>query len=149
MEISVHWQFQAPGKLHEGATRASWSEFCLVFSFIVFQSMPADNVWPPCSKSARSQVSATLFYIRTITFVQAWICTDDMRASRLQAALLPQSKHWSDGRLICQTCSATPATGLLLWVSIKRRQNKSVYLYCFADLFASRPGSLCPNSCSP
>ena len=30
MEISVHWQFQALGKLNEGATHASWSEFCLV-----------------------------------------------------------------------------------------------------------------------
>ena len=33
----------------------------------------------------KSQVSATRFYIRTVTFVRAWICTDDMRASRLQA----------------------------------------------------------------
>ena len=85
MEISVHWQFQGPGKLHEGATHASWSEFCLVFSFIVFQPMLADNVWPPCSKSARSQVSATLF-----------LCPDhNIRAGmdlyRQYAGLLPAS----------------------------------------------------------
>jgi len=53
-----------------------------VFSLIIIQATPAENVWPPRSKSARSQVSATLFYVRTMTFVLAWICTDDTQASR-------------------------------------------------------------------
>jgi len=73
MEISVHQQFQDPGELCERATHTSRSEFCLVL---------AENIWPPHSKSARSQVSTALFYVRT---VQAWICTDDMQASCLQA----------------------------------------------------------------
>ena len=41
----------------EGATHASQSEFCLVFSLITFQATLAENVWPPCSKSVRSQVT--------------------------------------------------------------------------------------------
>ena len=39
-------------------------------------------MWQPGSKSARSQVSAALFYVRISPFVRA---TDDTRASRLQA----------------------------------------------------------------
>ena len=66
----------------EGAMHASQSEFCLVFSLIAFQATPAENVWPPCSKSVHSQVSAALW---TVAFVWAWICTDDIRASRQQA----------------------------------------------------------------
>ena len=63
MEISVHQYIQVPREL------AAWKSdprklFCLVF--IVFQAMTAENVWPPCWKSARSQVSAALFYIRTV-----------------------------------------------------------------------------------
>ena len=69
-----------PGEPREGATHASRSEFCLVFSLIVFQATPAENVWPPRSKSVRSQVSTAL---QTVTFVWAWICKDDTRASRL------------------------------------------------------------------
>ena len=42
-------------------------------------------MWPPRSKYASFQVSAALFYVRTLTFVRAWIYTDDTRASRLQA----------------------------------------------------------------
>ena len=52
----------------------------LILSLIVFQATPAENVWAPRSKSARSQVSAALFYIRTVTFVRAWNCMDDTRA---------------------------------------------------------------------
>ena len=59
-------------------------EFCLVFSIIVFQASPAENVWPPRSKSARFQVFALLFYVRSMTLVQAWICRR-YRASRPQA----------------------------------------------------------------
>ena len=84
-KTSVHRQFHAPWKRHERATHASRLEFCLVFSLIVFQATPAENVLPPRSKSARSRVSAALFYVRTVTSVRAWICTDDTRASRLQA----------------------------------------------------------------
>ena len=63
---------------HEGATHASRSEFCLVFSLFVFWATPVENVWPPLSKSVHSQGSTAL---RTVTFVRAWICT----SSRLQA----------------------------------------------------------------
>ena len=37
-----------------------------VFSLIVLQSTTAENAWPPRSKSACSQVSAALIYIRTV-----------------------------------------------------------------------------------
>ena len=63
-----------PRELHE--------EFCLEFSLTVFRATPAENVWPPRSKSVHSQVSAAL---RTMTFVRAWICTDNKRASCLEA----------------------------------------------------------------
>ena len=82
--MHVHRQFQPPWERREGATHASRLEFCLVFSLIVFQATPAENVWPLHSKSARSQVSEALFYVWTVTFVRAWICTDDTRAFRLQ-----------------------------------------------------------------
>ena len=45
-------------------------EFCSVFSLIVFQATSADNMWPRRSKSARSQVPAAVFHIRTVTFVK-------------------------------------------------------------------------------
>ena len=77
--------FNPPWERHEVATHASRLEYCLVFSLIVFQATPAENVWPPRSKSARSQVSAALFYVQTVAFVLAWICTDDTQASRQQA----------------------------------------------------------------
>ena len=35
-------------------------------SSIRFQAMTAENVWPQRSKSARSQVSAGLFYVPTV-----------------------------------------------------------------------------------
>ena len=54
MEISVHRWFQAPGEPHERTTHASQSEFCLVFNLNIFQATPAENVWPPHSKSAHS-----------------------------------------------------------------------------------------------
>ena len=58
MEVSVHrGGFNLPGEPHEGATQGSRSEFCLVFSLIVFRATPVVNVWPPRSKSVRSQVS--------------------------------------------------------------------------------------------
>ena len=83
MEIEVSiGGFNPPWERHEGATHASGLKFCLVFSLIVIQATPAENVWPPRSKSARSQVSAALFYVQTATFVLAWICTDDTQASR-------------------------------------------------------------------
>ena len=59
MEISVHQQFQDPGELYERATHASRSEFCLSLVATL-----AENVWPPRSKSARSQVSTALFMSR-------------------------------------------------------------------------------------
>ena len=62
--MSTRW-FQSPGEPHEGVTHASRSEFCLVVSLIVFRATPAENVWPPHSKSVRSQVSTAL---QTITF---------------------------------------------------------------------------------
>ena len=58
--------FQKPRKPRERATHASKSEFCLVFGLIIFQATTAENVWPPGSKSARSQVFAALFYVQTV-----------------------------------------------------------------------------------
>ena len=60
MEISVHRQFQALREQHEGAMHASRLESLKVLSY---------------SKSARSQVSTALFYIQTLTFMRALICT--------------------------------------------------------------------------
>ena len=39
--------------------------------------MLAENVLPPRSKSARSQISAALFYVWTVHVVWARICTED------------------------------------------------------------------------
>ena len=110
--------FSPSWEWHEGATHTSQLEFCLVFSLIVIQATPAENLWPPRSKSAHSQVSAAFFYVWTMTFVLAWICMDDTQASRQllasfspaskRSAILSQSRHWSGGRRVCQTCSAAP-----------------------------------------
>jgi len=51
-------------------------QFCLV-------SSAARECVANMLKSARSQVSTGLFHVWTVTFMQAWICTDDTRASRL------------------------------------------------------------------
>ena len=85
---SVHRQFQAPWKRREGAMHASRLELCLVFSLIVFQATPDENLWPSRSKSVRSQVSKALFYVWTVTLVRMrkWICTDDTRTFRLHAS---------------------------------------------------------------
>ena len=69
--------------------------------------MPAKNVWPPHSKSARSQVSAALFYARTMTFVLALICMDNTLASRQQAK--SQRYYLSQNIGLAVTGSAGPA----------------------------------------
>ena len=103
---SVHRQFQAPWKRREGATHASRLEFCIVFSLIVFQATPDENLWPSHSKSARSQVSKALFYVWTVTLVhmRGWICTDDTRTFCLQV----KGRRWHLSRRVCRTCSAAP-----------------------------------------
>ena len=69
--------------MKERPTQASQNfAWYLVLSF---QTTLAGNVSPPRSKSARSQISAALFYVWTVHVVRAWICTEDMRASCLQA----------------------------------------------------------------
>ena len=50
-----------------------------------FQTTLAENVLLPRSKSVRSQISAALFYVWTVRVVREWICTEDTRASRLEA----------------------------------------------------------------
>ena len=100
----VHGRFEVPREPCKRATHTSESEFCLVFSLIVFQATTAENVWrPPPEKSARSQVSAALFYVHTVRSyghgsVQMIRCL----------AMLSQSKHWPGGRRVCRTCSASP-----------------------------------------
>ena len=65
------------GMVTEFASRPHASAWKLVS--ILFRATPVKNVWPPCSQSAGSQVSAVLFYARTAKFVQAQICVGDMR----------------------------------------------------------------------
>ena len=52
---------------------------------ILFRATPVKIVWSPRSQSACSQVSAYLFYARTVKFVGTQICVGDMRVSCLQA----------------------------------------------------------------
>ena len=77
---------------------------------IIFQATPAVKVWPPCSNlwSARSQVSAALFYVQTV-------CSCGHKPVQTIAgfspaskglAMLSQSKHWSGGHGVCRTYSA-------------------------------------------
>ena len=69
----------------KGQLTQAGQSFALHLVWIVFQVMLAKNVCPPHSKSAHPQVSAALFYARTVKFVLAWICADNMRVSCLQA----------------------------------------------------------------
>ena len=82
-EISVHRRFQAAWERREGATHASWLEFCLVFCLIVIQART-------CGRRAQN-----LLVLRSpqLSFTSGpwhscgheWICTDDTRTSRLKA----------------------------------------------------------------
>ena len=110
MEISIHRWFQVPREPRERATYIYKPvEFHLVF---IFQTTMAENAWPPRSKSAHSQVSAALFYVRTIrpsghgsvqTIHRLLACKQRV------SDVLSQSKHWSGSQLVCRTCSAAPA----------------------------------------
>ena len=105
MEISVHRVSREPV---ERATNASQSDFCLVFSLIIFQAMTAKSVWPPHSKSACSQA---LFYVWSIhSSGHGSVCRRYVGFSPAskESAMLSQSKHWSGSRRVCQTCSASP-----------------------------------------
>ena len=96
----------------EGATHASQSKFCLVFSLIVFQATLAENVWPPCSKSVCSHFSAALW---TVVFVRAWICIDDTQASHQQAKgwQCHLSQNIGPGSCqVCRTFSAAPVQAI-------------------------------------
>ena len=108
MEISVHQRFQVPGEPRERATHASRS-----VSLILFQSTPAENVWSPCSNlwSAHSQVSAALSftpgpYVHAGMDLYRWYI-GFLPASN-GSTILSQSKYWSGGRQVCQTCSTAP-----------------------------------------
>jgi len=83
----------------------------ILLLWILFRATPVKNVWPQCSQSACSHVSAVLFYAQTAKFVWAQICVGDTRVSRLQAKgqqISFQSKHWSGNCRVCQTCSISP-----------------------------------------
>ena len=81
-QISGQRRFQAPWERREGATHASQLEFaCLVFSLIVIQSRMCDHR----AQNLLVLTSPQLCYVQTVTFVRAWICTDDTRTSRLKA----------------------------------------------------------------
>ena len=86
-------------------------------------------MWQPHSKSAPSQVSAARFYFQTVTFVRAWIDLYRQYADFLPAskglAMLSQSKHWSGGCRVCQTCSAAPVTHNLRPSSNSKTEPKS------------------------
>ena len=96
-----HQRFQVhPRELCEGTAHVGQSEFCFSFSLDPIPSN-AWNVWPPCSKSAHSQISAVL------SDLCRWYAFFLPGTEGRQ--LLSQSKRWSAGCQICQTCSATPA----------------------------------------
>ena len=58
----------------------------ILLLLIFFRAKPFNNKWPPCSQCACSQVSAVLFYTRTVKFVQVPMCVGDMCVSCLQVA---------------------------------------------------------------
>ena len=92
---------------------ASQLEFCIVFSRIVFQAMLAKNVWPPCPKSARAQVSTALLRPDRYICVSMDLYTDDTWASCLQTKgrRCYVSQHiGSSSRQVCQTCSTAPVS---------------------------------------
>ena len=65
--------------MKERHTQAGWN----IFSLIVFQAMPTENVLPPHSKSAHSQVFAPLFTSESVVCAGT-ICTDDTQSFRRQ-----------------------------------------------------------------
>ena len=80
----------------------------ILLLWILFRAKPFNNKWPPCSQCACSQVSAVLFYTRTVKFVQASMCVGDMCVSRLQAAKGRQH-HLSQNIGLAIARSARPA----------------------------------------
>ena len=80
MEIGVHWHRWSQGNFTKKRRMKASQRFPLHLVWILFQATSVKKVWPQCSKSACSQVSAALFYARS---VWAQICADDMCVSRL------------------------------------------------------------------
>ena len=106
MSTSVHLQFQAPGTAWRSDARKP-VRICLVYS------IPSNAV----------QELTTTFKICSFSdFHSSFLRPDhDVRADmdlyrryigfspvRKGSAMLSQSKHWSGGRRVCQTCSAAP-----------------------------------------
>ena len=87
--------------MKERHTQAGWN----FFSLIVFQAMPTENVLPPHSKSAHSQVFAPLFTSESVVCAGT-ICTDDTQSFRRQCYL--SQNPWSGSRQVFRTCSTAP-----------------------------------------
>ena len=106
MEMSVHRRFQAPWERREGVTHASRLEFCLVFSLIVFQATPAENLWPSRSN---------LLVLRSpkLSFTSGpWRSCGDGSGSvqtiRGLFRLQVKGRRWYLSRRVCRICSAAP-----------------------------------------
>ena len=96
----------------------------ILFLWILFQTTPVKNVWPPRSQSACSQVSSVLFYFRAAKFVGGPICVGDVRVSHLQVKGRQHHLSQNIGPAIAgsQTCSASPVREK--WM---RKGNSGVY----------------------
>ena len=100
----------------------------ILLLWILFRANPFNNKWPPCSQCACSQVSAVLFYTRTVKFVQAPMCVGDMCVSHLQAAKGRQH-HLSQNIGLAIARSARPAPPALSERKRMCKRNSTVKLF--------------------
>ena len=91
----VYRRFQVPREPCERAIHAGQSELLLSIYVVLLYSKQRWSKMCSQNLHARSQVSAALLTSRHGTFMRAWICTDDMWASRLQAKGQPDLLHRS------------------------------------------------------
>ena len=125
---------------HEGATHASWSEFCLVFSLIIFTLSNADRECVATTLKICSFSDIHSSPDRDVRAGKDLYCTDPCphrslpaRTSRSMStvyrryagfspaskgsAMLSQSKQWSGGCRVCRTCSAAHGCFLTMLIN--------------------------------
>jgi len=106
------------------------SQLWFVFGLNPVPSNTGQDCVTTALKSARSQISAVLFYAQTMKFVQAWICADPMRVSCLQA----KGHYLKQNIGLTVAESAGPAPPSLILPARPNVHTVCMCLYLFADV---------------
>ena len=86
MEIGVHWHWLFHTQIHvlcEGIAHTSQSEFHFAFNLDSIQ--PGNECVATALKICPFLGLCSFFYAQIVKFMRAWVCTDNMHVSCLQA----------------------------------------------------------------